>query len=101
MSNEIGGVVVVALILALVEAGKAAGLPRRYAALASALTGLALVGGYQVATGLGQRDLFEAVIQGLAAGLAASGLYSATHALGCPTPTKTPTHPRARGAPPA
>jgi hypothetical protein len=82
MPIEIAGVVVVALILALVESLKQSGLlSPRYASLASAGLGVLVVAGYELATSFGQAHLFEAVLRGLAAGLSASGLYSAARAL--------------------
>lgn len=73
---EIGGVIVVPLIVGLVEAAKRLGLPARYAALAALGLGLAVSFGAGVTTEAGGRDLFEAALVGLALGLSASGLYS-------------------------
>ena len=69
-------ILIVPLITGLVEALKRAGLPSRYAALAAFGCGLGISVGAYVANGLGAHDLYDAVLQGVAFGLASAGLYS-------------------------
>lgn len=84
MEWEIGGIVIVPLIVGLVEVAKRLGLSARYAALASVAVGLAISLAAWVATETGgpAREGFQAVLLGLALGLSASGLYSVTRAVG-------------------
>ncbi len=77
-SLEFGGVMAVPLIVGLVELAKRLGLSARYAALLALGLGIAVSSGAWLAAWLGGRDLFEAVLSGLALGLSASGLYSVT-----------------------
>ena len=74
MSSEIGTILLVPLITGLVEALKRSGLPRRYAALTALALGVAI--GAFVTRGFGAHDLYDAILQGVAFGLAASGFYS-------------------------
>ena len=69
-------ILIVPLITSLVEASKRAGLPSRYAALVALGCGLGISVGAFVANGVGARDLYDAVLQGIALGLASAGLYS-------------------------
>jgi hypothetical protein len=97
MPVEIAGVVLIALIMSIIESLKLADMiDRKYAALASIATGVVLMVGAQVAEIFGQRPLFEAIVQGIAAGLAASGLYSAGKAIARANPD-TPPGPTATG----
>lgn len=76
------GVAVVPLIVALVEVAKGFGLPARWGAGLAVVLGIAASLGYQ-ATGPDwpdPRDWANALIVGLALGLAASGLYSGARA---------------------
>lgn len=76
MELELGGVVIVPLIVGLVEAAKRLGLSAQYAAMLSLVLGLVISMGAWLATRTGGRELFEAMVAGLALGLSASGLYS-------------------------
>lgn len=76
MELELGGVVIVPLIVGLVEAAKRLGLPVQYAAVAALGLGLAASVGAWLTAQAGGRDLFNATLVGLALGLSASGLYS-------------------------
>jgi len=76
VSSEIGTILLVPLITGLVEALKRSGLPRRYAALTALALGVAISVGAFVARGFGAHDLYDAILQGVAFGLAASGFYS-------------------------
>ena len=66
----------VPLITGFVEALKRAGLPARFAALTALISGVAISVGAYVANGMGARDLYNALLQGVAFGLASAGLYS-------------------------
>ena len=76
MGLDIGGVMVVPLIIGLVEMAKRMGLAARYAALLALGLGVAFSGGAWLAAWIGGRGLFDAALGGLALGLSASGLYS-------------------------
>ena len=76
MGNEMGAILIVPLIAGFVEALKRAGLPRRYAALIALASGVCISVGAYIANGVGARDLYDAVLQGIAFGLASAGLYS-------------------------
>ncbi len=80
MERELGGVVIVPLIVGLVEMAKRLGLSSRYAALLALAIGLAISVGGWLAVQAGGRDLFDATLVGLALGLSASGLYSVARA---------------------
>lgn len=76
------GVSAVALVMALVQMLKGAGLSARWAPLASIGLGLLLSGGNalaQILPWFGQA--WQVAIMGLVVGLAASGVYSGTKAL--------------------
>jgi hypothetical protein len=73
---ELGGVVVVPLIVGLVEVAKRIGLPAQYAAVVALGLGLLASVGAWASAATGGRDLFDATLVGLALGLSASGLYS-------------------------
>lgn len=76
---EIGGVAVVPLIIAVVALLKGLGLDKRWAPLAAVLAGVVIVVANQAARVVpGFGDWYQAVLAGLAAGLAAVGLYSGT-----------------------
>ncbi len=68
--NELYGVAVVPLIIAMVQVAKSLGLPRKYAALVAWGLGLA------VGFGVFKTAYLEAIIVGSALGLSAAGLYS-------------------------
>ena len=76
MESEMGSILLVPLIAGWVEALKRAGLPSRYAALVALACGVGISVGAYVANGIGAHDLYEAVLQGVAFGLASAGLYS-------------------------
>ena len=76
MESEVGVILLVPLITGFVEALKRAGLPSRYAALVALATGVGISVGAYIANGVGTRDLYDAVLQGVAFGLASAGLYS-------------------------
>ena len=76
MDLELGGIVMVPLIVGLVEVAKRVGLPTQYAAMLALGLGVLVSVGSWVAAEAGGRDLFEATLVGLALGLSASGLYS-------------------------
>lgn len=77
MDTQYGGILIVPLIIGLVEAGKRLGLGTAYAAPLAAGLGLLLSVGYTAAGGLpGGKALADAMVQGLAYGLSAAGLYS-------------------------
>lgn len=82
MELELGGVLVVPLIVGLVEAAKRLGLPAQYAALLSLALGLAISIGAWLAMRTGGRELFDATLVGMALGLSASGLYSVARSAG-------------------
>lgn len=78
-----GGVLVVPLIIGLVEVAKRSGLPASWSAPLAIALGLALRLSYQLAVGPGDPvHWLDALVQGLALGLAASGLYSGVKKLG-------------------
>ena len=81
MAGEVVNVALVPLITGLVEVAKRSGLPERYAALVSLGCGLLLCLAAQLAIEVGARPLYEAALQGLLAGLTASGLYSVARAV--------------------
>lgn len=83
-------ILLVPLIVGIVEAIKRAGLSSRYASLVSLAIGLAIAVGGHVALGAGAGDLYGSVLQGLALGLGAAGLYSVSSAV-----VKRPRHPSA------
>jgi len=77
--GEIAGVALVPLIIAIVALAKSLGLENRWAPLAAVAAGVAIVVGNQAANVVpGFSDWYQAVLVGLAAGLAAVGLYSGT-----------------------
>jgi hypothetical protein len=82
MELELGGVVIVPLIVGLVEAAKRLGLSAQYAAPLALALGLAISVGGWLTTWAGGRDLFNATVVGLALGLSASGLYSVARSTG-------------------
>jgi hypothetical protein len=70
-------IVTTPLITGFVESLKRAGIvPPRYAAVASLAAGVAASVGAYLTDGAGGQGLYEAVLRGIALGLAASGLYS-------------------------
>ena len=72
-----GGVLAVPLIVGIVEVAKQAGLNVTWSAPLALALGLALRLGYLLAAGSSEPTAwFDALVQGLALGLAASGLYS-------------------------
>ena len=74
-------IVTTPLITGFVESLKRAGLVQpRYAAVASLAIGIATSLGSYLTDGGSGRGLYEAVVQGMALGLAASGLYSVANA---------------------
>jgi hypothetical protein len=75
---ELGGVMLVPLIIGLVQLAKRLGLDARYAALLALGLGVVISAGAWLAATAGGRDLFDATLGGLALGLSASGLYSVT-----------------------
>lgn len=77
-SIEIFGILAVPLIVGLVEAAKAMGLPARWAALLALALGVLL----SMAATDAANPLVGAVVRGLALGLAASGLYAGARAVG-------------------
>ena len=64
-------IAIVPLIMGVVELIKMLGLPKKFAALASAILGI-IVGIVYVSPG----DVAQGILVGLSLGLAASGLYS-------------------------
>ena len=77
MDVQYGGVVIVPMIIGLVEVAKRLGLGAAYAALLAVGLGLLISVGYTLAAGLPDGSaLADAMLQGLALGLAAAGLYS-------------------------
>jgi ABC-type uncharacterized transport system permease subunit len=72
---ELYGVSAVVLIIGLVELAKQIGFPAKFAGVLAVGFGLAVSLGYAY---LAEQVAFEAVITGLALGLSAAGLYSAT-----------------------
>ena len=74
--DEMGAILIVPLITGCVEALKRAGLPSRFAALEALARGVGISVGAYVANGFGAHDLYDAVLQGVAFGLASAGLYS-------------------------
>jgi len=75
--GEIAGVAVVPLIIAIVAVAKSLGLENRWAPLAAVVAGVVIVVANQAAQVVpGFGDWYQAVLAGLAAGLAAVGLYS-------------------------
>jgi hypothetical protein len=75
--EEIAGVASVPLIMGLVEVAKGMGLSPRWAPAVSLGLGLALSLGYRAALDVpAGAEWAQAVLSGLALGLAASGLYS-------------------------
>jgi hypothetical protein len=75
MNIELYGVSAVVLIIGLVELAKQVGFPAKFAGVLSVGCGLAVSLGYAY---LAEQVAFQAVITGLALGLSAAGLYSAT-----------------------
>jgi len=74
---EIGGVAVVPLIIAVGALLKGLGLDKRWAPLAAVLVGVVIALANQAAqVAPGFSGWYQAVLAGLAAGLAAVGLYS-------------------------
>ncbi|HQX61847.1 MAG TPA: hypothetical protein PK593_00160 [Thermomicrobiales bacterium] len=61
------------LVIALVELGKRAGLPNRWAGIVAAALGIALAALWALSVG---RDVPAALWAGLIAGLSAAGVYS-------------------------
>lgn len=88
MSEEIRGVLVVPLIIAVVSAARAAGFPSKFAGLLAVALGLAIAAGAALTGGLPlgpdspapPADWFTAALRGTAYGLAAAGLYSGAKA---------------------
>ncbi|HZT08592.1 MAG TPA: hypothetical protein VFC51_16335 [Chloroflexota bacterium] len=79
--NSNPAIVTVPLITGFIEALKRAGIVQpRYAALASLAVGTAASIGAYLTTGTGAQGLYDAILQGAAVGLAASGLYSVANA---------------------
>ena len=77
MPTDPATILITPLILGVIEALKRAGLVKpRYAALVSLALGVAVTLGSFLAVGVGARDVADAILQGIAFGLAASGLYS-------------------------
>lgn len=70
---EIYNLPIIPLIVGVVELLKQLGLPQKWAALASVIMGI-LVGIFYIAPG----DILKGILEGLAIGLAAIGLYSGT-----------------------
>jgi hypothetical protein len=82
VSEQIGGVVGVPTIVALVEVAKGMGLGARWAPALAVGLGLALSLGYRATLGVpAGAEWAQAALGGLALGLAASGLYSGTRAV--------------------
>lgn len=79
MNEIIYGIAVIPLIIGLVQALKQVGLPDQFAPLASIGLGLALAIA-QILTGAEMTPL-AVVLNGIAYGLAASGLYSGARAV--------------------
>lgn len=69
----------VAIIIALVQVAKKAGLPTRFAGVLSVLLGVAA--GFAVMLSKGSTDYVGTIGAGVIAGLMASGSYSGTRAL--------------------
>lgn len=69
---------VVPIIAGLVEAVKRAGMPVRFAALASVFFGLVLGGSFGASSV--ELTFFDGIVTGLVSGLSASGLYSTLRA---------------------
>ena len=77
----ISGILAVPLLTGLVEVAKRSGLPGRYAALLALALGIALTAVGYVADNSGWRGPYDALLQGIAYGLASSGLYSVAGAV--------------------
>jgi hypothetical protein len=79
--------VIIGAVPGLVEIAKRAGLPIRYAGICAVLTATFLLALQDLGGSGGQLGHIAAWLGGgVIAGLAASGLYSQTHALGGKTP---------------
>ncbi|WP_026486765.1 hypothetical protein [Caldanaerobius polysaccharolyticus] len=70
---EIYNLPIIPLIVGVVEVLKRLGLPEKWSALASAIIGI-IIGIFYIAPG----DILKGILEGLAIGLAATGLYSGT-----------------------
>jgi hypothetical protein len=80
--DELAGIAGVPLVMGLVEVGKRLGLSGRWAPALALALGAGLSLGYRAALGLpGGEAWAQAVLNGLALGLAAAGLYSGARAL--------------------
>ena len=73
METAYFGVGFVPLVIGLVEVGKRAGLPTRFAPLLSLFLGVVLMLAVSV-------DVIQSVLLGLAVGLSSSGIYSGVRA---------------------
>lgn len=84
MENTVyGGVLVVPLIVGLVEVAKRLGLGTAWSAPLAVGLGLVVRLGYLVASGTNEPTAWvDGIVQGLALGLAAAGLYSGAKRLG-------------------
>lgn len=81
----LAGVAAVPLIVALVEAAKAAGLPPRWAGVLAVVLGLLTSLAYRATESVSDgRAWVDATLLGLALGLSAAGLYSGTRAAARP-----------------
>lgn len=78
---QLGGVLVVGLILGLVQLAKQAGLSATWAAPLAVALGVLLRVGYELAVAVGGMSWADAGLQGAALGLAAAGLYSGGRSL--------------------
>ncbi len=76
MNETFSGVFGVALIVALGQMLKSVGIDSRYMPVVTLVLGLVLNVAYRASTGVVVGTWFDAVVQGLALGLSASGLYS-------------------------
>src|SRR5436309_10472069 len=80
-STQVAGIVAVPLIVGLIQAAKNIGLPSNWAALGALILGVLLVFGAWATGNAPGSDAYQAVLNGIALGLSASGLYSAGHAV--------------------
>lgn len=104
-ATDLTTVPVLVIVTALVEAGKRAGLPSKYAGLAAVGLGILLTLLVAAAEGsLGEQGtrLAAWVLSGIVTGLAASGLYSQARVITRPaSPAGTPSEPEKPAAPPS
>lgn len=73
-------IVTVPFIIALTQVAKALGLPARWGAVAAMGLGLTLSLAAELTNLFGGQNLYLAIVQGIAMGLSAAGLYSVSRA---------------------